>query len=113
MPRSTVKPGRAAFSLSALPTPFWKLTSTASRRACFLISFAAASVAWLFTHKAIRSASAIARGLVENSTSSGRASIRRPSLSVIARPLAAISSLTLRRPIRMTSRPAAAHAAPI
>jgi len=59
------------------------------------------------------SAPASALGEVENLTSSALSAIRPPSLSVRVRPLPAICSPTLSRPIRVTSSPHAAQAPPI
>jgi hypothetical protein len=61
-----------------LLTPFWKLTTRAPFFALRAISFAAAAVALLLTHKAMTSAWASPAGLVEKSTCSGASLVRQP-----------------------------------
>ena len=111
MPASTRRPGSRSRSTATLPTPFCRLTITASAGACWAIDLAISAVSVLFTVTSTAPASPNIRGSSDSVSLSARRAVE-PSKLVSRNPLFSISLITRGRASIATRRPAAATMPP-
>ncbi len=112
MPPSTRRPGNRARNTPTLPTPFCRLTITASSGACFAMTSAISAVSALLTVTSTTPASANIEGSSDRVSAPAAILRSRPSKLVSRKPLASISPITRGRASSATLRRPAASMPP-
>src|SRR6266446_4120288 len=112
IPASTRRPGNIWRSTETLPTPFCRLTMTASAGACCAMVSAIPAVSALLTVTSTTPVLPRIEGSPDRVSWFEAIRFSKPSKLVSRRPLASISSITRGRASSATRRPAAAYMPP-